>query len=91
MPLTIDKALEILQLNLKEGHRSMPSDVKDALALACCALHAVKLWRRVYFPLIQDTLPGEQLTETTLFYADDRPITDPTQEPPPPNETPEQP
>ena len=45
MPITLTKAIEVLDLNLKESHKTMPGDVKDALNLAINCMHTVKFIR----------------------------------------------
>jgi len=58
--ITMTKALEILDLNLVEAGPKMPADVKASIALACQALRTIQTYRRVYFPMIQDLLIGEE-------------------------------
>jgi hypothetical protein len=60
MKITMTKALEILDLNLVEAGPKMPPDVKAAVALGCQGLRRIKLWRRVYFPILQELLIGEE-------------------------------
>ena len=45
MPIKMSKAIEILTLNIVEGHKSMPGDVKDALNLAISCMLTVKFSR----------------------------------------------
>jgi hypothetical protein len=45
MPQTLRKSIEILTLNMKEAHKSMPHDVKDALNLALNCMETVKYVR----------------------------------------------
>lgn len=60
MAISIPKALEILDLNLLEAGPKMPADVKASVALGCQALRTIQTYRRVYFPMIQDLLIGEE-------------------------------
>jgi len=41
MAIKMTKALEILELNVKEGHKKMPPDVKDSLNLAISTMNIV--------------------------------------------------
>lgn len=41
MPMTMRKAIEILDLNAKVHNKKMPPDVLDALALALATMRAV--------------------------------------------------
>lgn len=45
MPITLPKAIEILDLNVKEGHKTMPEDVKMALSVAISSMKTVKFVR----------------------------------------------
>lgn len=42
MSMTIDKAIEIIQLNLKEAGPKMPPDVQEALKLAILSMEHFK-------------------------------------------------
>ena len=46
MPITMSKAIEVLDLNMKEAHKSMPEDVKDSLDLAINTMRTVKHIRK---------------------------------------------
>ena len=63
MPITLSKAIEILDLNVKEGHKSMPGDVKDALNLAINCMKTVKFVRGgrqwSFMALFPDEAPEE--------------------------------
>lgn len=41
MPITMRKAVEVLDLNAKEEHKKMPADVKDSLNLAINTMRTV--------------------------------------------------
>jgi hypothetical protein len=45
MPITLKKAAEILDLNLKEAGSKMPRDTRDALLLAINSLKTVQFVR----------------------------------------------
>lgn len=45
MPIKMDKAIEILELNMREAHKSMPPDLKDSLNLALSNMHTVQYIR----------------------------------------------
>jgi len=45
MPITMTKAIEILNLNLKEAGIKMPRDTRDALNLAINCMHTIKYVR----------------------------------------------
>lgn len=45
MPITMRKAIEVLDLNAKEQHKNMPPDVRDALNLAINCMRTVKFIR----------------------------------------------
>jgi hypothetical protein len=46
MPIKMTKAIEILTLNMKETHKKMPGDVKDALNLALNCMETVQYIRK---------------------------------------------
>jgi hypothetical protein len=41
MPISLNKAVEILELNIKEAGTKMPRDTRDALSLALSSMHTV--------------------------------------------------
>jgi hypothetical protein len=45
MPIKLSKAIEVLDLNVKEAHKTMPQDVKDALNLAINCMKTVQYIR----------------------------------------------
>ena len=57
--MTISKAIEILELNLKEGGKRMPADCRDALLMAVGALKRTRCARLTGQPILQGYLPGE--------------------------------
>ena len=46
MPIKMDKAIEILELNVKEGHKKMPPDLKQSLSLAISNMRTTQYIRR---------------------------------------------
>jgi hypothetical protein len=61
MPITMAKAIEILDLNMKEAHKSMPGDVKDALNLAINTMGTVRYIRKGGQWSWTAPLPGEEV------------------------------
>lgn len=63
MPIKMDKAIEILELNIREAHKSMPPDLKDSLNLALSNMLTVQYIRRGAIwdlhALFPDELPYE--------------------------------
>jgi hypothetical protein len=59
MPITMSKAIEVLDLNMKEAHKGMPEDVKDALNLAICTMGTVRYIRKGGQWSWTAPLPGE--------------------------------
>lgn len=57
--MTLEKALEILELNAKEARKSMPSDTLHALMLGIEALRVVKASRYQSASHQIPRLPGE--------------------------------
>ena len=57
--MNIPKAIEILELNLKEAGKKMPPDVRDALNLSIEALEAFKKYRHSPNSWFVKELPGE--------------------------------
>lgn len=57
--MTIPKAIEIIDLNLKEAGDKMPPDVKDALELGKEALNYISLNRSLWGDLEAFKLKGE--------------------------------
>ena len=53
------KAIEILELNVKEGHKTMPADVKDALNLAISNMKTVQYVRSGGLWDFKALFPGE--------------------------------
>jgi hypothetical protein len=60
MPITMRKAIEILDLNMKEAHKSMPTDVKDSLNLAINTMATVRFIRKGGQWDINTLMPGEE-------------------------------
>lgn len=58
--ITLDKAREILKLNLHEAGPKMPPDVKDALSLAIAAIEAIQDYRSGVDTELDAPLPGEE-------------------------------
>lgn len=46
MPITMSKAYEILDLNMKEAHKQMPPDVRESLNLALNTMKTVQYMRK---------------------------------------------
>jgi hypothetical protein len=46
MPITMSKAIEILDLNVREDRKKMPQDVRDALNLAINAMKTINYIRK---------------------------------------------
>lgn len=59
MGLTLLKAAEILDLNLKEANKNMPPDVKEALTLGREALLRIDYHRKAGHFFAQQLLPSE--------------------------------
>ena len=57
--MTISKAIEILELNLKETGKRMPGDCRDALLMAVEALKRTHRARQTGLPIPYAYLPGE--------------------------------
>ena len=57
--ITIEKAVEILRLNVKEAGKKMPSDVVDAVNLGIEAMLAVQDCRSLTHSELPELLPGE--------------------------------
>lgn len=55
------KAKEIIDLNIKEGGRSIPPDVKTALTIGSEALGRLEYQRRMKHPGYSVLLPSETL------------------------------
>jgi hypothetical protein len=60
MPITLNKAIEIQELNLKEAGPKMPRDIRDATILGVEALKKWKLLREGRLGPIDPLLPGEE-------------------------------
>jgi len=59
MPISMSKAIEVLNLNLKEAHKNMPADIKDALNLAVCTMGTIRYMRKGGKWDILQLFPGE--------------------------------
>lgn len=59
MPITLPKAMEILDLNLKQAKPQMPPDVALAVYVGISAIHRVVDNRLTPNPLIHVLLDGE--------------------------------
>jgi len=59
--ITIEKAIEIIELNIKEAGKSMPPDVRDALNLSVEAMKRIDRQRHLTVPTPQPPLPGETI------------------------------
>jgi len=63
MPITISKAVEIIDLNVKEAGSKMPRDTREALLLAINALKTIKYVRGggewSFMALFPDEAPEE--------------------------------
>ncbi len=59
--ITIEKAIEVLELNLKEAGNKMPLDVRDALSLSMEAMKRIRRQRSLTIPINQPPLPGETM------------------------------
>lgn len=59
--ITIKKAIEILELNLKGAGKSMPPDVKDSLSLGVEAMKRIDSQRHLTIGITQPPLPGEYI------------------------------
>jgi len=57
--MKLEKAIEILDLNIREAGKKMPPDVLDALKLGAQALKAIKEYREMPFYGLLKLLPGE--------------------------------
>lgn len=63
MPISPYKAIEILQINLKEAARTMPPDVRTTLQLSLETLQLLANERTIYGFTRVDILPSEQRTD----------------------------
>jgi len=59
MPITMKKAVEILELNVKEGSKKMPPDVRDALSLAISNMKTTQFIRSGGEWDLKAMFPGE--------------------------------
>jgi len=57
--ITVAKAVEILDLNLREAGKKMPPDVRAALRLAVAALQRLQSDRQLHGGPLRVLLPGE--------------------------------
>lgn len=57
--MTLDKAIEILDLNIKEAGKKMPPDVNAALGLGIQALKRWEIHRNECPGCFRELLPGE--------------------------------
>lgn len=57
--ITLKKAIEIGELNIKEAGKKMPPDTLDALKLLVEAAKARKTRQEHLTPLLRQLLPGE--------------------------------
>lgn len=57
--MKIEKAIEILELNIKEAGKQMPPDCKNAVKLGIEAGKRVILYRKGMYAGLGDLLPGE--------------------------------
>lgn len=57
--ITLKKAIEILELNIKEAGSKMPPDCRDALQLGIEALYRCQEFRKYTTPKVYMPLPGE--------------------------------
>lgn len=64
MDITLNKAIEIIELNIREASRKMPPDVKDSLRLLVHSAKALKDARAGDFTYIDELLPGEAAEPT---------------------------
>jgi hypothetical protein len=60
MPITMTKAIEVLDFNMKEAHKTMPEDVKDSLNLAINTMGTVQFIRKGGDWNLNTLFPGEQ-------------------------------
>jgi len=64
MPIKMDKAIEILEINAKEGHKTMHPDVKQSLSLAISNMRTTQYIRRGgtwdLHALFPDELPWDE-------------------------------
>jgi len=58
--ITLEKAIEVLELNLNEAGKKMPPDVKDSLSLGVEAMKRIRRQRSQTIPINQPLLPGER-------------------------------
>lgn len=63
MPITMSKAIEILELNVREGHKTIPHDVRDAICLAINTMRTVKYIRKGGEWSLTAPFPDEELEE----------------------------
>lgn len=59
--MTLDKAIEILQINILEAGRKMPPDVQKALELGINAMKRIGHQRHNLTGLPQPALPDEEI------------------------------
>ncbi len=59
--ITLEKAIEVLELNLNEAGKKMPPDVRDALSLSVEAMKRIRRQRSLTIPIPQPPLPGETM------------------------------
>ncbi len=63
MPMTVSKAIELLNERLTQGIAVQGDDFQDAICLGIAALSRYKLSRTIYGSLFQQLLPGETVDE----------------------------
>jgi hypothetical protein len=63
MRITMAKAIEVLDLNMKEAHKDMPEDVKAALNLGINTMGTVQYIRKGGSWDIKTLFPGEEAEE----------------------------
>lgn len=61
--MKIGKAIEILELNLKEAGKKMPLDCRDSVQLGIEALEWLNQWRGMNSSLSNVRLPSETIEE----------------------------
>lgn len=59
--ITIEKAIEILELNSKEAGKKMPPDVLSAVNLGIEAMKRIDRQRNLRLAIHQPPLPGENI------------------------------
>jgi len=62
--MNLQKAKEILDLNIRQRSPQMPPDVKDALKLGIEALDYINSWRGTNSPMSNIRLPSETTTSS---------------------------